>query len=309
MDDSWTRGPVVIVGAGGQVGGALQRRLDDLPLEVRPIGRGDDLTHAARDADTLIHLAGAIAPRRPNTFERANVGTTRATVRALQGSSVRRVVFLSFPGANLASSNTFLRTKGEAESMLAGTGVPTTVLRCDHIIGPPSEPGQTATAFLTRGDHAVAVLGTGRQRWTPVLREDVVEAVLHAALDPATPAGVFELAGPDVVTVDELVDRINGRAVRKRHLHGAAAHVIAALLPSLHAAAVEIMADYCVLDGAPTAAAFGITRHGLDTLWPRVGAPTSPSAQHRPTTRTAEPAPSTASSTTADANSPGSSRP
>lgn len=298
MDDSWIRGPVVIVGASGQVGGELQRRLDDLPLEVRPIGRGDDLTHAARDADTLIHLGGAMAPRRPNTFEKANVGTTRATVRALQGSSVRRTVFLSFPGASPASSNTYLRTKGEAESMLAGTGVPTTVFRCAHIIGPPSEPGPTATAFLARGDHAVAVLGTGRQRWTPVLREDVVEAVLHAALDPATPAGVFDLAGPDMLTVDELVDRVNGRPVRKRHLHGAAAHVIAALLPSLHAATVEIMATDWVLDGGPTASAFGITRHGLDTLWPRVGAPSSPSAQHRQTTRASEPS----ATTTADAS-------
>jgi hypothetical protein len=76
--------------------------------------------------------------------------------------------------------------------------------------------------------------------------------------------------------------------VRKRHLHGAAAHVIAALLPSLHAATVEIMAADWVLDGAGTAAAFGITRHGLDTLWPRVGAPTSPTAQTRPTTRTTD---------------------
>jgi len=289
MDESWNRGPVVIVGASGQVGGALQRRLDDLPLEVRPIGRGDDLTHAARDADTLVHLAGSMAPRRPNTFERANVATTRATLRALKGSSVRRVVFLSFPGADPASSNTYLHTKGEAESMLAGTGVPTTVFRCSHIIGPPSEPGPTAIAFLARGDHAVAVLGTGRQRWTPVLREDVVEATLHATLDPGSPTGIFDLAGPDSVTVDELVDRVNGREVRKRHLHGAAAHVIAALLPSLHAATVEIMAADCVLDGGPTASAFGITRHGLDTVWPRVGTPTSSTARQRPTTRTAGP--------------------
>ena len=288
MDDSWTRGPVVIAGASGQVGGALQRRLDDLPVEVRAIGRGDDLTAAARDANTLVHLSGSIAPRRPNTFEKANVGTVRATVRALQGSSVRRVVFLSFPGANPASSNTFLRTKGEAESMLAGTGVPTTTFHCNHIIGPPSEPGPTATSFLSRGDHAVAVLGTGRQRWTPVLREDVVEAVLHAALDPATPVGTFDLAGPDSVTVDELVDRVNGREVRKRHLHGAAAHVIAALLPSLHAATVEIMAAGWVLDGGPTASAFGITRHGLDTLWPRVGAPTAPSSRAGTATTTAD---------------------
>lgn len=30
-----------------------------------------------------------------------------------------------------------------------------------------------------------------------------MEALVHAALDPSTPVGVFELAGPRIMTVDE----------------------------------------------------------------------------------------------------------
>ena len=294
MDDSWTRGPVVIVGASG-----TGRRRAPAPAR-RPagrgpaIGRGDDLTHAARDADAVVHLAGAMAPRRPNTFEKANVGTVRATVRALQGSSVaaRRVRLVPRREPGVVERVPPHQGRGRVDARRHRDpyhGVP---LRPRHRTalgaGPDRHP------FLARGDHAVAVLGTGRQRWTPVLREDVVEGVMHAALDPATLSGTFDLAGPDAITVDDLVDRVNGREVRKRHLHGAAAHVIAALLPSLHAATVEIMAADWVLDGAGTAAAFGITRHGLDTLWPRVGAPTSPSAQTRPTTRSTDDATTTA---------------
>ncbi|HZJ28221.1 MAG TPA: NAD-dependent epimerase/dehydratase family protein [Acidimicrobiia bacterium] len=275
MGATGTDDTIVIVGATGQMGTALQQRLGSTRARVRPVSRDDDLAAATRDATVVVHLAGTIAPRYPNTYERANVGTARTTIRALCGTRVRRVVALSSPGANTASSNTFLRTKGQAEALFEECGMPVTTFRCAHIVGTPVEPGPLVTSLLSRGDHPVALLGGGRQRWTPLLREDAIEAIACACLDSTSPTGTFDLGGPDTVTLDDLVDRVNGREVRKRHLHGAAAHVIAALLPSLHPATVEIMAADCVLDSETTSAAFGLSRHGLDSVWPRVGSPST----------------------------------
>lgn len=42
-----------------------------------------------------------------------------------------------------------------------------------------------ATSFLARNGRSVPILGRGRQRLALVYREDVVEAIVHAALDPA----------------------------------------------------------------------------------------------------------------------------
>jgi uncharacterized protein YbjT (DUF2867 family) len=56
----------------------------------------------------------------------------QATVAALAGSRVRRVAFLSFPGADPRSSNPYLRAKAQAEVTLREGEIPTTILRCHH---------------------------------------------------------------------------------------------------------------------------------------------------------------------------------
>src|SRR5262245_57142342 len=93
-------GPVAVTGASGHVGGALSNRLGRFPNEVRALGRRDDLVEAVRDADAVVHLAGTLQPLKGNTYEQANVETVRKTVEALAGSSVKRIVFLSYVGAD-----------------------------------------------------------------------------------------------------------------------------------------------------------------------------------------------------------------
>src|SRR6516164_2964595 len=79
----WRTGPVAVTGATGQVGTALRRRLDQLPNQVRALGRGDDLAAAFGDADAVVHLAGTLQPRKPNTYRSANLDTALATAAAL----------------------------------------------------------------------------------------------------------------------------------------------------------------------------------------------------------------------------------
>jgi NADH dehydrogenase len=176
------------------------RRLAHEANEVRPLGRGDDLAAAFRDADAVVHLAGALQPRKPNTYRRANLDTALATAAALAGSVAQRVVFLSFVTARRDSSNSYLSCKAEAEDVLRSSGTPAVIFRCDHIYGPPSEPGPTASAFIAKSGRVV-VIGRGTQRLAPLYRDDVVEAIVHAALDPDTPTGTFEVAGPDIMTM------------------------------------------------------------------------------------------------------------
>ena len=67
----WRTGPVAVTGASGQVGTPLRRRLGQLPNEVRPLGRDDDLASAFGDADAVVHLAGTLQLCKPNTYRAA----------------------------------------------------------------------------------------------------------------------------------------------------------------------------------------------------------------------------------------------
>src|SRR6266496_6845317 len=83
-----------------------------------------------------------------------------------------------FLTARLDASNSYLRYKAEAEEALRSCGVPAVIFRCDHIYGPPSQPGPTASAFVAKSGRVV-VLGRGTQKLAPLYRDDVVEAILH----------------------------------------------------------------------------------------------------------------------------------
>jgi uncharacterized protein YbjT (DUF2867 family) len=98
----------------------------------------------------------------------------------------------------------------------------------------------------------------------PVFLGDVAR-VLAAADDRAhAVAGTFGLQGPDVLSVDEMVDLLAGRPRRKVHLGTAAARRSARLLGRrLSPALVEVMARDSLADAPDASAEFGV---GLTSL-------------------------------------------
>ena len=252
---TWLQGPVAIVGANGHVGTSVQARVTSISNDVRPLGRHDGLAVALGDADAVIHLAGTLQATGGNTYEEANVETVRRTIAALAGSSVKRVVFLSYVGADPRSPNAYLRTKGEAEQLLLGCGLEVVVLRSTFIFGPPDSPGPSATPFVSKDSKPVSVIGSGQQRYAPVYVEDVSAALLRCALDTAVQAGTYALAGPDIFSVDEFADTLSGRDVKERHLGPRLARALAHVVPSLTPAMVDVLAaDSLPEAGLPLAA-------------------------------------------------------
>jgi uncharacterized protein YbjT (DUF2867 family) len=262
----WT-GPVAITGASGHVGTALQRCLNGYGNEVRSLGRRDDLAAAFHDAAAVVHLAGTLRPEPPSTYADANLRTVERTIEALEGSSVERVVFLSYVGASARAGNAYLRTKGEAEDLLYRCGRDVVIFRCSHIYGPPSDPGSLVSAVLAGEQRRVWVLGSGRQRIAPVYREDVVEAVIRAALDPGTYHGRFDLPGPDVVRMDDFVRIMNGGRVTLRHVPSRLARTLAHATASLTPELVDVMVSDSLGDEVRVDRAFALERHHLGDIY------------------------------------------
>jgi uncharacterized protein YbjT (DUF2867 family) len=235
---------------------------------VRPVERDDDLAAAFGDADAVVHLAGTLQPRKPNTYRLANLDTALATAAALAHSAAQRVVFLGFLTARLDASNAYLRYKAEAEEALRSSGTPAVIFRCDHIYGPPSQPGPTASAFIAKSGR-VTLLGNGSQQLAPLYRDDVVEAILHAALDPETPTGTFELAGPDIVTAEEFARLVNSKPIRIRRTPVILARLLGRVAPTLTPEVVDVLLADAIPteDVAATARLFGVELHRLAAVW------------------------------------------
>lgn len=259
-------GPIAITGASGHVGTALRHRFATLPNEVRAVGREDDLAAAFRDAVAVVHLAGTLRPEAPETYEDANLRTVERTVAALEGSAVERIVFLSYVGAHRSSANAYLRAKAEAENVLHRAGRDLVVFRCTHVVGPPEDPGPFVTSLLAEKGHPVWVLGSGTQRLAPVYREDVADAIL-AALTPTAYHGRFDLPGPEVLTMDELVGVVNGGSCGIHHVPPLAARALGHVVPDLTPELVDVLLADSLGDQTRADRAFGLERHGVGAVY------------------------------------------
>jgi len=163
-------------------------------------------------ADAAIHLVGILHESGRDTFARTHVELTRRLIDACARAGVRRLVHMSALKADPAGPSRYLASKGEAEALVraageAGTAV--TIFRPSVIFG-RGDSFLTLFARMLRLLPVVA-LGSPNARFQPVWVEDVAYAFAQALDDPETFGKAYDLCGPNVYTLRELVG-IVGRA-------------------------------------------------------------------------------------------------
>jgi NADH dehydrogenase len=165
----------------------------------------DSLERAFAGARSVVHLPGVLIERAGSSYEEVNVASTLATVEAARRTGVGKLVLVSALGADPQSRNRYYASKGRAERIVQDSGVPFTVLRAPLILGTGTEGSAALRHQTARG--ATRLLGGGRQRVQPLDVGDLARAVLRAAEPDAASGACLELAGPELLTYHELVQR------------------------------------------------------------------------------------------------------
>lgn len=158
--------------------------------------------------DAVVNLV-AILHGSEAAFERTHVELPRQIAAACLASGVRRLVHISALGVAEDGPAMYQRSKARGEALLRATaGLDLTVLRPSVIFG-------AGDRFLNLFAQLQAVfpvmpLAGAAARFQPVWVEDVASAVVSCLQDAATVGQTFDCAGPDVLTLTELV-RLAGR--------------------------------------------------------------------------------------------------
>jgi len=180
----------------------------------------ESLRRAVEGCDTVIHLV-AIRQGPREQFERIMEQGTRDLVEAAKAAGVRRFVLMSALGTSEETKDLvpYYHAKWEMEQTVAASGL-------DHVIFRPSfifaADGGILPTFkkLAKLTPVTPITGKGTQRIQPIWADDVA-AHFSAAVDKAETANrTFELGGPDVVTWNELWDRLKrALGVRRPSVH------------------------------------------------------------------------------------------
>lgn len=220
-----SRGPVLVTGATGYVGGLLTEELAKQGVQVRCMARdpqslrlrvrsgvevvaGDaleaaSLTEALRGAEAayyLVHSMGAGA-----VFEERDRKAAANFSEAARKAGVQRIIYLGGLGDDAQALSQHLRSRQEVGRILRESGVPTLECRASIVIGPGSLSFEMIRALVER----LPVMIT--PRWVdvaaqPIAVDDLLRYLIAGLDVPLPPGGrVLELGGADVVSYGELM--------------------------------------------------------------------------------------------------------
>jgi uncharacterized protein YbjT (DUF2867 family) len=230
---------LLLTGATGVVGGELlpalladgqdvrvlvrdPRKLGEHRVEVQ-ISLGDladpfSIRHALRGVETVVHLAATIRDQPGGTIEELNGLATVRLLRAAERAGVKRFVFFSAMGATGFQRTRFFRSKALAERAVIESPLRATVF-APSIIYRPGDPWIRLLERLSILP-AMPVSGTGRARYQPIWARDVARCVVGSLNGTAKSGGRerYELAGPDVLSYDQIVERVLDARGRERPL-------------------------------------------------------------------------------------------
>lgn len=156
--------------------------------------------------DAVVSLVGVLHDRRGDGFRRDHVELPGKIVAACAAAGVRRIVHVSALGAAPDAPSAYLRSKALGEAQIRDgekLGIRHTILRPSVIFG-RGDGFLNLFAGLARL-FPVLPLGGARARFQPVFVHDVARAVTCCLERPDTENQAYELCGPTVYTLQELV--------------------------------------------------------------------------------------------------------
>lgn len=167
-------------------------------------------------ADLVVSLVGILAERRPGDFQRLQADAPGGIAAACTAAGVRALVHVSAIGADAASPSRYASSKAAGEAAVLAAFPRAVILRPSLVFGPDD-------GFFNRfaGMAALAPVMpviSGDSRFQPVYVGDVADAVLAAAADPAAQGRIYELGGPEVLTMRALLAWILAQIGRRRPL-------------------------------------------------------------------------------------------
>ena len=193
-------------------------RRPDLAGHLQPLGKvgqispvqanvryPESIAAAARGASVIVNLVGILTESGAQSFD-AVQAEGAATLAKVARDTGARLVHVSALGANAESTSRYARSKAAGEAAVLEAMPSATIFRPSVVFG-PEDNFTNRFAGLARMSPVLPLIG-GETRMQPVYVGDVAAAIADAVDGKTTPGTTYELGGPEVMTMREILEVI-----------------------------------------------------------------------------------------------------
>jgi uncharacterized protein YbjT (DUF2867 family) len=255
-------GRVLVVGATGQLGGVIARKLIESGAKVRALARNGEklarlapgaeiaavdlrdvpkLTEACRGVEQIVSTANNNMGKGPTSPSRIDLACYQNLCAAARNTGVRRLIFVSYKGVAQDALVDIFRIKWYIEDAIRRSGVPHVMLRptafmdvwIDQIFAKGIREQRVATIFGDGNNIAnyIAVDDVAQFAVKILSRREVVNEAVDAG-------GPSNLSQNDLVT---LIERRLKSSGKRRHLPVAALRILPPIVRPFNEVAARLM--------------------------------------------------------------------
>jgi uncharacterized protein YbjT (DUF2867 family) len=171
---------------------------------------------AMRGSQIAVNLVGILFESGAQTFDAVQNAGAGVVARAAAAAGAG-MVHVSAIGARENSTSRYARSKAAGEKAVLAAVPSATILRPSVVFG-PEDQFTNRFAALARMSPVLPLIGGGLTNLQPVYVGDVASAVADAVDGKTRPGATYELGGPEVLTMREIIETILATIGRKRML-------------------------------------------------------------------------------------------
>ena len=176
----------------------------------------ESVAAAMRGSHAVINLVGILAESGPQSFAAVQAAGPGVVARAAAAIGAR-MVHVSALGADENSPSRYAQSKAEGEKAVLAAAPTATIFRPSVVFG-PEDQFTNRFASLARVSPVLPLIGGGLTKLQPVYAGDVATAIADAVDGKTRPGATYELGGPEVLTMREIIESILAIVERRRML-------------------------------------------------------------------------------------------
>jgi NADH dehydrogenase len=173
------------------------------------------LAELVKGADVVINLIGVMDEKSGMSFQTAHVEMAAKLARLAYGAGAKHFIHISALGAAMNAESAYARSKAIGEEAVRAFFPKAIILRPSLIFG-PRDTFLNRFAVMARYVPFLPLIGGGKTRFQPVYVGDIAAAIMTCLGKSEAQGRTFELGGPDVLTLKDMLEILLNTMKRKR---------------------------------------------------------------------------------------------